>query len=133
MEKWFTGRNPRHLGFAWTLYCRWSWRSKGNPTKLYYVVFIFNIFNMFYLKVGVLLLDTQGLFDGNSTTKQNGNIFTLSTLMSSIQIFNLSQKMQEDNLENLQVLQIIYWSVKVQKTFSTKLIDIFRIWTLSSF
>jgi len=48
-----------------------------------------------------LLIDTQGLFDGNNTLKQNGNIFTLSTLISSIQIFNLSQRMQEDSLGNL--------------------------------
>ncbi len=54
-----------------------------------------------------MLIDTQGLFDENSTARQNGNIFSLSTLMSSIQIFNFSQKMQENYLENLHVIFIL--------------------------
>jgi len=84
-----------------------------------------------------LLIDTQGLFDGKSTRKQNGNIFTLSTLISSIQIFNLSQKMQEDNLENLQVQSFLIIKMLILKTLSNHYYflnkDFCRIWTSGSY
>lgn len=57
-------------------------------------------------------MDTQGLFDDKNTAKQNRDIFTLSTLISSIQIFNLRSVMQEDILEYFQVLQIIIFTIK---------------------
>ncbi len=55
------------------------------------------------IQVGVLLIDTQGIFDNSSTTDQNSKIFTLTTLMSSIQIFNLRYQIDENLLESLEV------------------------------
>lgn len=54
-------------------------------------------------RLAIVLMDTQGLFDREVTTRENVAIFSLSTLLSSAQIFNLSQNIQEDNLEYLQV------------------------------
>nr|XP_039274806.1 atlastin-3-like [Styela clava] len=53
-------------------------------------------------KVAVFLMDTQGLFDSNSDRRLCTQIFALSTLLSSIQVFNLSQQIQENDLEYLQ-------------------------------
>jgi atlastin len=54
-------------------------------------------------KVAVLLMDTQGTFDFQSTKQDCVNIFALSTLLSSVQIYNLSLKVREDDLEHLQL------------------------------
>ncbi|CAO1438859.1 unnamed protein product, partial [Diamesa serratosioi] len=47
-------------------------------------------------------MDTQGLFDHESSPTDNARIFSLSTLISSAQILNLFSNIQEDNLEYLQ-------------------------------
>ncbi|KAJ8735836.1 hypothetical protein PYW07_007456 [Mythimna separata] len=54
-------------------------------------------------KVAVLLMDTQGTFDSDSTIGQNSTIFALSTLISSVQIYNLSGNIKEDDLQHLQL------------------------------
>uniref|UniRef100_A0A6Q2Z8R0 GB1/RHD3-type G domain-containing protein n=1 Tax=Esox lucius TaxID=8010 RepID=A0A6Q2Z8R0_ESOLU len=54
-------------------------------------------------EVAVLLMDTQGAFDNQSTVKDCATIFALSTMTSSIQIYNLSQNIQEDDLQQLQL------------------------------
>ena len=53
-------------------------------------------------KVAILLLDTQGTFDNKTSMKNCTTIFALSTLLSSVQIFNISNNIQEDNLQHLQ-------------------------------
>ncbi|CAH0592822.1 unnamed protein product [Chrysodeixis includens] len=54
-------------------------------------------------KVAVLLMDTQGTFDTESTIAENSTIFALSTLISSVQIYNLSGNIKEDDLQHLQL------------------------------
>ncbi|CAJ0956295.1 unnamed protein product [Ranitomeya imitator] len=53
-------------------------------------------------KVAVLLMDTQGTFDSQSTLRDSATVFALSTMISSIQVYNLSQNVQEDDLQHLQ-------------------------------
>uniref|UniRef100_A0AC35TT98 GB1/RHD3-type G domain-containing protein n=2 Tax=Rhabditophanes sp. KR3021 TaxID=114890 RepID=A0AC35TT98_9BILA len=53
--------------------------------------------------VVVILMDTQGAFDNKSTVKDNATIFALSTMLASLQIFNISQNIQEDDLQHLQL------------------------------
>lgn len=48
-------------------------------------------------------MDTQGTFDHTSTVMECASIFAMSTLISSVQIFNLSQQIQEDDLNNLRL------------------------------
>ncbi|XP_070501436.1 atlastin-like [Chironomus tepperi] len=53
-------------------------------------------------KIAILVMDTQGLFDNQSTPTDNSRIFALGTLISSIQVLNLKQQVQEDHLQYLQ-------------------------------
>lgn len=53
-------------------------------------------------KLAILVVDTQGLFDNQTSTADNSKIFSLSTLLSSIQILNLHGLVQEDHLQYLQ-------------------------------
>jgi atlastin len=57
-------------------------------------------------ELAIILIDTQGLFDHDTPPAINSKIFTFTTLMSSYQIFNLPQLLQENHLEYLQVFLI---------------------------
>eukprot|EP00804_Cyclotella_cryptica_P001366 CCRYP_014123-RA/>CCRYP_014123-RA protein AED:0.01 eAED:0.01 QI:868/1/1/1/1/1/2/203/631 len=52
-------------------------------------------------EVAVLLVDTQGMFDHDTTVGLTAAIFGLSTLLSSYQIYNVDKRIQEDNLQQL--------------------------------
>lgn len=54
-------------------------------------------------KIGILLLNTQGTFDSESSQHDNVKIFSLASMMSSLQIYNLSEHIQETDIENLQL------------------------------
>ena len=54
-------------------------------------------------EVVVLLMDTQGAFDTSSTVKDCATVFALSTMTSSVQVFNISSNLQEDHLQHLQL------------------------------
>lgn len=51
--------------------------------------------------VAVLLMDTQGMFDNETTMSLTAQIFGLSTLVSSFQIYNVEKRIGEDNLQHL--------------------------------
>ncbi|KAL7018729.1 hypothetical protein ACKWTF_010884 [Chironomus riparius] len=53
-------------------------------------------------KLAIVLIDTQGLFDKKASTSVNSKIFALTTLISSVQIYNLHNVIQEDQLQYLQ-------------------------------
>lgn len=52
-------------------------------------------------QMAVLLVDSQGMFDNETTMKLTSSIFGLSTLLSSYQIYNVDKRIQEDNLQQL--------------------------------
>ncbi|KAI1287874.1 Atlastin-1 [Halotydeus destructor] len=54
-------------------------------------------------EVAVLLMDTQGSFDGLHTLADTAAIFAVSTLTSSVQVYNLFNNIQEDDLQNLEM------------------------------
>lgn len=51
--------------------------------------------------VCVLVMDTQGLYDSGHSLKNTALIFALSTLTSSVQIFNVKEQVQEDDLQTI--------------------------------
>ncbi|XP_063803626.1 atlastin-1 isoform X2 [Pseudophryne corroboree] len=66
--------------------------------------------------VAVLLMDTQGTFDSQSTLRDSATVFALSTMISSIQVYNLSQNVQEDDLQHLQLFTE-YGRLAMEETF----------------
>lgn len=54
-------------------------------------------------KYAIVLMDTQGLFEPGSIRDDNERIFGLSTLLSSIQIFNIKDVLKEDQLVHLEL------------------------------
>jgi atlastin len=50
----------------------------------------------------ILIVDSQGLFDNETSTVDNSKIFSLVTLMTSVEILNLQGLIQEDHLQYLQ-------------------------------
>lgn len=52
-------------------------------------------------QIAVLLVDTQGMFDHETTMALTASIFGLGTLLSSYQIYNVDKRIQEDNLQQL--------------------------------
>lgn len=52
-------------------------------------------------KVAVLLVDTQGMFDNETSMGLTASIFGLSTLISNHQIYNVEKRIQEDHLQQL--------------------------------
>lgn len=81
-------------------------------------------------KLAILLVDTQGGFDHKTTATENSTIFAVSTLMSSVQIFNLMSNIQEDDLQNLQQFAAL-GSVAVERTHTKpfqSLIFLVRDW-----
>ncbi|XP_039259587.2 atlastin-2-like [Styela clava] len=56
--------------------------------------------------VVVLLMDTQGLFDTDTGSDTNARILSVSTLLSSHQILNIMNRIEERDLEHLQLCSI---------------------------
>ncbi len=52
-------------------------------------------------RVAIILLDTQGIFDHESSTVDCTTTFAMSMLLSSVQCYNVMQNVQEDRLQNL--------------------------------
>jgi hypothetical protein len=46
-------------------------------------------------KVAVLLIDTQGTFDNHMKQEMNAVIFALNSLISSIQVYNVTKRISE--------------------------------------
>eukprot|EP00090_Calanus_glacialis_P046192 TRINITY_DN8940_c0_g1_i1.p1 TRINITY_DN8940_c0_g1~~TRINITY_DN8940_c0_g1_i1.p1 ORF type:complete len:651 (-),score=136.11 TRINITY_DN8940_c0_g1_i1:38-1990(-) len=54
-------------------------------------------------EMAVFLMDTQGTFDHKTTVKENMTVFALSTMTSSVLMYNLMHVIREDHLQHLQL------------------------------
>lgn len=52
-------------------------------------------------KIAIILFDTQGIFDTESSMKECTAIFAISMLLSSVQCFNVMVNIQESDLQHL--------------------------------
>lgn len=52
-------------------------------------------------RVAIVLLDTQGIFDHESSTMDCTKTFAISMMLSSVQCYNVMQNIQENNLQDL--------------------------------
>ncbi|XP_062826597.1 atlastin-2 isoform X3 [Anolis carolinensis] len=94
---WIGGSHEPLTGFTWRGGC------ERETTGIQVWSEVFVIPKPDGTKVAVLLMDTQGAFDSQSTIKDCATVFALSTMTSSVQVYNLSQNIQEDDLQHLQL------------------------------
>nr|XP_033792290.1 atlastin-2 isoform X3 [Geotrypetes seraphini] len=94
---WIGGINEPLTGFTWRGGCE----RETTGIQIWSEVFV--VEKPDGSKVAVLLMDTQGAFDSQSTIKDCATVFALSTMTSSVQVYNLSQNIQEDDLQHLQL------------------------------
>ena len=84
-------------------------------------------------EAAIVLMDTQGTFDNQTTVHESSTVFALSMLLSSLQIFNIKEQMQNDHLEHLQLFTE-YGRMAVDQDTSTKpfqkLLFLVRDWQL---
>uniref|UniRef100_A0A7N6AJQ8 GB1/RHD3-type G domain-containing protein n=1 Tax=Anabas testudineus TaxID=64144 RepID=A0A7N6AJQ8_ANATE len=96
-ELWIGGDDEPLTGFTWRGGCE----RETTGIQIWSEVFVVD--KPDGSKVAVLLVDTQGAFDSQSTIKDCATVFALSTMTSSVQVYNLSQNIQEDDLQHLQL------------------------------
>ncbi|XP_078128397.1 atlastin-2 isoform X2 [Sander vitreus] len=94
---WVGGNDEPLTGFSWRGGC------ERETTGILAWSEVFVVEKPDGCKVAVLLMDTQGAFDSQSTIKDCATLFALSTMTSSVQVYNLSQNVQEDDLQHLQL------------------------------
>jgi len=81
--------------------------------------------------VAVVLMDTQGAFDSNSTVRDCATIFALSAMLSSVLVYNLTSNIQEDDLQHLQLFTE-YGRLAIEDSGETpfqKLMFLIRDWS----
>lgn len=91
---WMGSPNEPLKGFSW----------KAGSTRVTSGITMWNDVFLHTLngeKIAIVVMDTQGLFDNETTEQDNSKIFSLGTLLSSIQVLNLSRHIQEDQLNYL--------------------------------
>jgi len=84
-------------------------------------------------ETAVLLMDTQGAFDSEYTVKDSATVFALSTMTSSVQVFNVLHNLQEDNLQVLQTFTE-YGRLALEETDETpfqNLVFLIRDWSFA--
>ena len=96
-EDWIGDPDEELLGFSW------SGGSERVTTGIWMWSKAFIVTLPSNEKVAVALMDTQGAFDALSTVKDCATIFALSTMTSSMQLYNLSQNIQEDDFQHLEL------------------------------
>ncbi|XP_077352402.1 atlastin-2-like isoform X2 [Festucalex cinctus] len=96
-KQWIGGDDDPLTGFTWRGGC------ERETTGLQVWSDVFVVDKPDGSQVAVLLVDTQGAFDSQSTIKDCATVFALSTMTSSVQVYNLSQNIQEDDLQHLQL------------------------------
>uniref|UniRef100_A0A3B5AG05 Atlastin-2-like n=1 Tax=Stegastes partitus TaxID=144197 RepID=A0A3B5AG05_9TELE len=96
-DSWMGGDDEPLTGFTWRGGC------ERETTGIQAWSEVFVVDKPDGSKVAVLLVDTQGAFDSQSTIKDCATVFALSTMTSSVQVYNLSQNIQEDDLQHLQL------------------------------
>ncbi|KOB65760.1 Uncharacterized protein OBRU01_22279, partial [Operophtera brumata] len=110
---WLGEESEPLAGFSW----RWGTESNTTGIVMWSEPFVIKISTG--EKVAVLLMDTQGMHNSSSTVRDSSTIFTLSTLLSSTQIYNLMDNIKEDDLQSLQLFTVYGALMKNQtgKTF----------------
>ncbi|KAH7976579.1 hypothetical protein HPB52_016520 [Rhipicephalus sanguineus] len=81
---------------------KWQAGSQRQTTGILMWSEVFLVENSQGEKLAVVLMDTQGTFDCKSPTAVHSSIFSLSAMISSVLVYNVSQNIQENDLQHLQ-------------------------------
>uniref|UniRef100_A0A8C2AQH2 Atlastin GTPase 1 n=1 Tax=Cyprinus carpio TaxID=7962 RepID=A0A8C2AQH2_CYPCA len=109
-DKWLGDPDEPLTGFSW------RGGSERETTGIQIWSEVFLVDKPDGSKVAVLLMDTQGTFDSQSTLRDSATVFALSTMISSMQVYNISQNVQEDDLQHLQLFTE-YGRLAMEETF----------------
>nr|XP_037272020.1 atlastin-1-like isoform X1 [Rhipicephalus microplus] len=96
-SSWLEDRDAPLRGFDWRAGC------ERHTTGILVWNEVFLVKTSQGHEIAVLLMDTQGMHDDHSTIKESATIFALSTMMSSVLVYNLSQNILESDLHYLQL------------------------------
>ncbi|CAG0900903.1 unnamed protein product [Darwinula stevensoni] len=96
-ENWLEDEDTPITGFAWKM------SSKRVTTGIHIWDEIFTLRLANGEEACVLLMDTEGTFDCEESLAHSVTVFALSTLLSSVQIYNLKDNIHMDDLLHLQV------------------------------
>ncbi|XP_064478721.1 atlastin-2-like [Ornithodoros turicata] len=94
---WMDKENIPLTGFSW------KYGSKRETTGIQLWGKVFKVKMPQYGIVAVILMDTEGAFDNTSTLEGNVTIFSMSMLLSSVQVYNLSKQITQSDLEHLKL------------------------------
>lgn len=81
----------------------WSGGSKAKTMGILLWSRVFLVNTPKHGEVAVIFVDTQGSFDPKSTLQDCAFIFALSTLISSVQVYNISQDLEMHHLHHLEL------------------------------
>lgn len=95
-KNWMGDPNENLTGFEW----KKGTQRQTTGILIWSEIFYYKIDNR---KIAIILMDTQGTFDTESTLKDNITIFAFSSMIASIQLFNISKRIQENYLNDLQL------------------------------
>lgn len=96
-EDWLNSKDRALIGFKWTA----GTDPVTSGINVWSEIFTYDFDDD--RKVAIILIDTQGTFDHKTSIENCTMIFALSTLLSSVQIFNVMQNIQENDLQHLQL------------------------------
>ncbi|XP_064458881.1 atlastin-2-like [Ornithodoros turicata] len=94
---WMDEDNIPLTGFSW------KYGSEKETTGIQLWRKVFKIMTRQHGLMAVVLMDTEGAFDQTSTLGENVTIFSMSMLLSSIQVYNLSKQITQSDLEHLKI------------------------------
>ncbi|XP_044265988.1 atlastin-like isoform X2 [Tribolium madens] len=93
---WLKAEDGPLKGFSW------SSGSKRHTTGIHMWSEVFLTEKPTGEKIAIILIDTQGAFDHQTTFEDCARIFAFSTLISSVQIFNVMRSIKQYDLTHLQ-------------------------------
>ncbi|XP_070497770.1 atlastin-like [Chironomus tepperi] len=125
-------KNPNWMGDSNEPLTGFSWQAGSNRDTIG-VVFWSDVFlhtiDISGEKIAIFVMDTQGLFDTDSTILDNSRIFSLGTLLSSIQVLNFNHHIQEDQLQYLQnAIELTKYNADIKGKPFQKLLFLIRDW-----
>ncbi|XP_064465046.1 atlastin-2-like [Ornithodoros turicata] len=94
---WMDEENIPLTGFFW------RYGSERETTGIQLWGKVFKVQTQAHGLVAVILMDTEGSFDNRSTMEGNVTIFSMSMLLSSVQVYNLTKQITQADLEHLKL------------------------------